>query len=117
MSYLLFLDDIRDPDQVTWVNFPKNLDIVVVKNFAMFTRQILIAGMPDFICFDHDLAIEHYVADYVNLKTGYDCATWLVDYCQTNNYKFPTYVVHSMNPVGKEAIIRYIESAKKHCGI
>jgi len=23
MSYLLFLDDIRTPDQVTWIKFPR----------------------------------------------------------------------------------------------
>ena len=117
MSYLLFLDDIRTPDQVPWIKFPKNLDTCVVENFDMFTKQITTMGMPDFICFDHDLAIEHYAADYVNSKTGYDCATWLVDYCRANNCKFPNYVVHSMNPIGKERIISYIESSKKHYGI
>ena len=90
-------------------------------------NQIMISGMPAFVCFDHDLADQHYAAmiaeaegrpaDYGPEKTGYDCAKWLVDFCEDNKRKFPRYVVHSMNPIGKERIISYIENAKKHLDI
>ena len=86
------------------------------------------------MCFYHDLAEEHYeimqkesngdpikliagIVDYGPVKTGYDCAKWLVDYCVEKGKKFPDYVVHSMNPPGKERIIGYIENAKKNLGI
>jgi hypothetical protein len=86
------------------------------------------------VCFDHDLADEHYAAmlkenvddpvkqietivDYGVEKTGLDCAKWLVDYCVEKKKKFPPYIVHSMNPAGKERIAGYIENAKKHLGI
>ena len=43
-------------------------------------------------------------------KTGYDCCKFLCDVCMKSNVKHPTYVVHSMNPVGKSNIESYIES-------
>ena len=46
-------------------------------------------------------------------KTGYDCAKYLVEFCATNGLSVPQYVVHSMNHIGKENIISYLESFKK----
>jgi hypothetical protein len=56
-------------------------------------------------------------ANYGPEKTGYDAAKWLADHCAEKGVKFPRYVVHSMNPVGKERIDSYIENAKTHLGI
>jgi len=42
---------------------------------------------------------------------------WLVDYCAEKGRKFPKYIVHSMNPAGKDRIIGYIENAKNHLNI
>ena len=135
MSYVLFLDDERHPDQVTWVEFPRYDAVFIVRNYDAFVNQVTLGGMPGFVCFDHDLADTHYEVmleenkyayddgdlkktfDYGSEKTGYDCAKWLVDYCSNNGFKFPRYVVHSMNPAGKERIEGYIENAKKHLNI
>lgn len=134
MSYVLFLDDVRNPDDVTWVEFPRYDAIFTVRNYTGFVNQISQGGMPMFVCFDHDLADEHYAAmlkenqhdpakqmqtivDYGVEQTGYDCAKWLVDYCAEKGFKFPRYVVHSMNPAGKERITSYVENAKQHLGI
>lgn len=126
--YVLFLDDIRYPNDVTWVNIPKSRNTVIVRSYQEFVDKVLTDGIPDFVCFDHDLADEHYFAmnreangeansDYGPEKTGYDCVKWLVDYCDTHHLKFPNYVVHSMNSVGKDRMINYINNAKRHLGI
>lgn len=134
MTWVLFLDDERNPDTVTWAEFPRDELTFIVRNYEAFVKQVTISGLPMFVCFDHDLADQHYeamlreankdpvsllngIADYGPIKTGYDCAKWLVEYCEKNNKKFPKYVVHSMNPVGRERIISYIENSKKHLGI
>jgi hypothetical protein len=123
VSYYLFLDDIRDPVSVTWVRLPNvdQSDWKIVRDYQEFASCIMAHGIPKFIAFDHDLADEHYFStgycgsSYVE-KTGYDCAKYLADYCQTNMLSIPEYVVHSMNPAGKENIIKYLENAKKYIG-
>lgn len=127
MSYVLFLDDERMPDKVDWVQFPRYETIYIIRTYEGFVKQVQTYGVPMFVCFDHDLADQHYVAmlaeaegksaDYGPEKTGYDAAKWLADYCAEKGVKFPRYVIHSMNPVGKERIDSYIENAKTHLGI
>ncbi len=122
-NYNLFLDDIRIPTQVTWVDIPKDQHYSVVRNYQEFVDLITLQGLPKFVTYDHDLSDCHY--GFVDLnnneipydsyveKTGYDCAKWLVDYCMNKGIKHPPYVVHSMNPVGKQNIISYVESYNK----
>ena len=127
MSYVLFLDDERMPDKVDWVQFPRYETIYIIRTYEGFIRQVETYGVPMFVCFDHDLADQHYVAmlaeaegrpaDSGPEQTGYDAAQWLVDYCAEHSFKFPRHVVHSMNPIGKERINGYIENAKTHLGI
>jgi hypothetical protein len=101
MSYYMFLDDLRNPQDVTWVNLPK-VDWVVVRNYAQFRDYIETNGFPKFISFDHDLADEHYagtgyMGSSYSEKTGYDCAKWLVEVCLDSWIELPDFVVHSMN--------------------
>jgi hypothetical protein len=121
-NYNLFLDDIRVPTNVTWVDIPKDQHYSLVRNYQEFVDLITLRGLPKFVCYDHDLSDCHYGdglndrgIDYDSYteKTGYDCAKWLVDYCMKNGVKHPPYVVHSMNPVGKKNIISYVESYNK----
>ena len=113
--YKLFLDDVRNPKDVKWINLPLG-PWVIVRNYHDFVKYITSNGLPEFVAFDHDLADEHYGANPVNAsfkeKTGYDCAKWMVEYCMDNNKSFPSYVVHSMNPIGKMNIIALAESFK-----
>jgi len=118
-NYNLFLDDLRIPTHVTWVNVPKDQHYSVVRNYQEFVDIITLRGLPKFVCYDHDLNDIHYghglqgddiPYDSYTEKTGYDAAKWLVDYCMKKGVKHPPYVVHSMNPVGKKNIISYVES-------
>ena len=113
--YKLFLDDVRYPKDVTWVNIPSE-PWIIVRNYNEFVEYISKNGLPYFVTFDHDLSIEDQNKNPATMqfkeKTGMDCAKWLVEYCINNNLKFPDYEVHSMNVIGKMNIKSYIESFK-----
>jgi hypothetical protein len=113
VSYTLFLDDERSPNKVTWVEFPQH-NVVVVRSHHEFVNYVTEHGIPEFVCFDHDLCEEHYYAmfaestgkepNYGAVPTGLDSARWLGDHCHAMGKDIPRYVVHSMNPFGKERI-------------
>ena len=122
-KYYLFLDDIRNPEDVTWVSLPK-VEWTIVRTYKEFTAIIKKEGIPNFVAYDHDLAFEQYdnyhdidekgrlVIDYNKFKekTGYECCKFLVNACMKKNIKHPDFAVHSMNPVGAKNIISYVES-------
>jgi len=127
IKYYIFLDDERMPWNVTWAPIRRDYHYNIVRTFYEFCNMIQAVGyLPDYISFDHDLADQHYghglnddeipYHRYTE-KTGYDAAKWLVDYCIEKGLKFPDYDVHSMNPVGSNNIIQYIENAKAKAGI
>lgn len=122
MKKLLWLDDLRIPQQFydVWAIKGNDVEVIWVKSYEEFTRWITDNGLPDAINFDHDLADEDYTpqeywSDYAKSKayqdsrvykekTGMECAKWLVEYCLDNSCKLPKYAVHSANPVGADNI-------------
>lgn len=97
---LLWLDDARNPfdKKMDWLIYSpigRNVDVVWVASYQQFVAYITKHGLPDAICFDHDLGEE---------EDGYDCAKWLVNYCLDNNKPLPKYAIQSANPVGRENI-------------
>jgi hypothetical protein len=125
-KYYLFLDDVRFPKDVKWIDLPsiEPYSWTIVRNYNEFCDIIFLKGLPEFVTFDHDLSDSAYLEynktinnkiNYSNIteKTGYDCAKWLVEYCRINNIKFPNYLVHSLNPIGTENIYRYVENYKR----
>jgi hypothetical protein len=122
-KYYLFLDDIRNPEDVTWVSLPK-AEWIVVRNYKDFRNAITTKGIPSFVAYDHDLCNQHYQPvkalnqrniDYNKYveKTGYECCKYLVNECMKRVIKHPDFAVHSMNPVGAKNIISYVESYNK----
>jgi hypothetical protein len=124
----LFLDDVRNPkDCVSYMrNKVYNEDWDIVRTYDEFVDYIKTNGVPDEISFDNDLADEHYHPSMFDSpesygekynsfkeKTGYDCAKWLCNYCFENGLPLPTYLVHSMNPVGRDNIISILNSSEK----
>ena len=68
MEYYLFLDDIRQPEQVykyTGVTLFIFMEWVVVRNFEEFKKHIEKNGLPQFVSFDHDLADSHYAPEHL----------------------------------------------------
>lgn len=121
MKRLLWLDDLRNPLEDDWLRFSpidKPFEVTWVKSFKEFVEFIAAKGLPDAICFDHDLGLpkqlelrlegnskrlSRKIANKTE-KSGYDCAKWLVDYCIDTGVHLPPYAVHSFNPVGKANI-------------
>lgn len=111
----VFLDDERIPGQVTWVVMPQ-VTWTIVRNLDEFKDLIdHHLHVVQFISFDHDLGQKHYPprCDYSDGLTGFDCAKYLCEVCMDKNIPLPEYQVHSMNPVGKENIISYLENFKR----
>lgn len=121
---LLWLDDIRNPLEGDWLVFSpltRPYDVFWVKSYLEFIDWVNTNGLPDGVCFDHDLADNTTLIDWSDLnneeKTGYDVAKWLVDYCVDNNKKLPLFNIQSANRVGSENIRAYLNNAKKHLKI
>lgn len=121
--YNLFLDDLRKPSEAFDYTKDSRFNLLKwkkVRNYEEFvsiiTEKYLDDQFPELVAFDHDLGTEHYISDddidYSSFieKTGYDCAKWLIDFCIDKELKFPQYIVHSMNPVGKLNIINLIQN-------
>ncbi|MFW6272722.1 MAG: cyclic-phosphate processing receiver domain-containing protein [bacterium] len=124
MSYFLFLDDYRKPeDAFSYTNNAMyiNKKWLVVRSYDEFVKCIEQNGVPHTVSFDHDLAYSHYTQEEIipydtyKEKTGYHCAKWLIDYCMNNNKKLPTAVlIHSMNPVGSQNIRSVFDNHNKN---
>lgn len=142
MKTLLWLDDYRNPMEGQWLTFSpittENLNVVWVKNYNEFENWIYNNGLPDAICFDHDLSdfqafyngypekLEQALKDAEEVgrldkwketmaqeKTGMDCAKFVVDYCMEYKRKLPLYNIQSANPVGKENIDSLLKQFKE----
>tara|TARA_R110000796_G_scaffold159388_3_gene276165 strand:- start:866 stop:1249 length:384 start_codon:yes stop_codon:yes gene_type:complete len=115
MKNLLWLDDVRDPyendgDWLVFSPISRPYNVVWVKTYQEFVEWIQENGIPDGICFDHDLGWDEHDTE---TPSGFDCAKWLVDYCLDNNTDFPKYNIQSANPVGKDNINGIIQSFRK----
>lgn len=122
----LFLDDVRSAEMV-FMNtidpiYENNNEWEIVRSFNEFVSYIEENGLPEFISFDHDLDFEHYKLenqqdiDYekMEIKSGFDAAQWLINYCADNKLKLPNFKVHSMNLAGKRNIERILGKDENH---
>lgn len=128
---LLWLDDFRDPiTNKFWQDYspiPQPFKTIWVKSYKEFVDWITLNGLPDAICFDHDLAKEHYDVyhntDYTldeyyvsgdREMTGYDAAKWLVEYCLDKDLDLPPFNIQSANPAGKINIRGVLTHYNRH---
>ncbi len=100
---IYWLDDLRDP-KVCLTDRTKSDTVFWIKDYESFCRKIMEHELPDVIWFDHDLGTE---------KNGKDCADFLVDYCLDRGLPVPEYHSQSQNPVGRENIIKLLDSYNK----
>ena len=91
MKKLLWLDDFRNPKEYLTGEY----EVIWVKTYEEFCSHLENNGLPDIVCFDHDLGTE---------KSGLDCARYLVNYCQKHNLDIPQFDIQSSNVVGKDNI-------------
>ena len=101
------MDGIKDIDLNDIVLQEEEVECVKWLSYNEFVNYIDTHGLPDGICFDHDLGEE---------KTGYDCAKYLVNYCLDHNYSIPKYKIQSSNPVGVANIHSIMQTYMKYQG-
>ena len=119
MSWNLFIDDEREPKDVTWAPFEIRLryckgEWVIARSYTDAIVEVLNRGFPKFISFDHDLGDSY---------SGYDIAKQLVDndiisgdLVSRRGYTFCSdfdFYVHSQNPIGKRNIESYLNNYLK----
>jgi hypothetical protein len=80
----------------------RNVDVIWVKSLGEFKNWIKQNGLPEAICFDYDLGDTN--------PTGYDCAIWLIQYCQHNQLVLPSWASQCTNPLQKAYIKRLLKS-------
>lgn len=123
---LLFLDDDKFrsefvSEMVADFNshFDDAVELHLAENFSEFKKRCEKANF-DVVCFDHDLAPEHYEnfhsqTNHMSENTGLTCAQWYVDFIR-NVEKKPYVLVHSWNPPGAANIIKCLEDAGGYQG-
>lgn len=120
MLKVILLDDERDLSDIKWIAYPEHAEVIVIRTYKPFVEYInSIDSLKDLLfTFDHDIQ-DFYnkpYSDRLYEYTGLDCAKYLIEAIMDRpelDIKDLNYVVHSMNPVGRENIISYIESYKK----
>ena len=93
MKYTLFIDDERIP-----ALSEAGSVIVIARSSAAAISIVKELGMPQKICFDHDLGGD---------DTSINFLRWVVNESLDGNVKIPenfTFSVHSQNPIGAENI-------------
>ena len=103
---LLWLDDKLNPNdaRMDWLAYSpvgREVEVIWIKNYHEFINWIELNGLPDGICFDHDLGSLDY--------NGYDCAIWLVNYCRNKKLQLPPWASQSTNPEQKMRINRFLK--------
>lgn len=106
---LLWLDDERNPADEKWRPwFPiTDPQVVWIKTYATFVEWVTNNGLPDAICFDHDLGEN---------ESGYDAAKWLTGYCLARKKALPRWNIQSANPIGKDNIASVLSSFERVIG-
>jgi len=107
-NWILFLDDIRFPENVKKYIGPHE-NIVICRSIHDARWCVINYGLPSAVHFDHDMTEKHYGGDYSDEQTGLDFAKWLVIFIAKSDYKLPEnfhWGVHSMNEVRSQEIRR-----------
>lgn len=117
MKKLIFLDDVRVVEDVTWLDYNQLFSsVTVLRSYQEFKEWC------DKLCSSSDLStyvfsFDHDIDSYEREEefTGYDAAKYLVEKVLELNLQ-PTFswYVHSMNPVGRVNINSYLQNFIKH---
>lgn len=116
MTWNLFIDDERVPGDVKWAYWygdQRFLPWTICRNKMQVISAVFDHDktLPNFITFDHDLGR--------NEPTGYDIVKWMVEMTLDGVIKMPEnfdFYVHSLNPIGKQNIEKYLINFLKSQG-
>lgn len=113
---VLFLDDERNPEDVTWVSYPKHSDFTVVRTYKR-ALEAFVYQRWDMVSLDHDL--QDYGGPGGREYTGYDVLKAML---QVVAYSpalraapaYPLFVFHTQNGVGKRNMECYYSNWCQH---
>lgn len=114
MSYTLFLDDIRFPEDVRYF-YGSYKNVIICRSYDDAVWTVTHHGVPDFISFDHDLLQEHYIIG-TGEKTGLTFADWFCNWVKSEKKDLPDnfgFFVHSQNPEGAAKIEKCMDKFLK----
>ena len=121
MKNRIYLDDVRNPVDPTWI---------IARDYTQFVATVNILGLEhiEVISLDHDLGDTamseyysnvrpNYTLDYDQIieKTGYDVCKYLVEKSISTGISLPKIYVHSANPIGAANMMGYINNYYKNC--
>lgn len=101
MASKLFIDDIRNPPDDSWI---------VTRDIKSTIDFLSNNGIPDVISFDHDLGGD---------ETSIAIINYIIEEILDDNLCLPkdfVYYIHSANPVGSENIKSKMDQLIKHFG-
>jgi hypothetical protein len=119
MKTLIFLDDERDFEDVTWVKYPEFDEVVVVRNDVDFLLTICTTADKEacYISFDHDIACYGKRIEKVfgvqQIVDGEITGLYCCEVAIREGFNPHQMFVHSCNPVGVANIQRAIDAAKE----
>jgi len=119
MKQIIFLDDERVIQDVTWVDYSQWSGAYVISQSSASRLISYIKHYGKYFDWENTLfSLDHDLQDFEGEEesTGYTFIKWLVEFMVENeiSLKFLNVVVHSQNPIGKENIEKYISNAKLH---
>lgn len=102
----LFLDDERNPRDVTWIHYPPNVKWTIVRNSKDFLEKVSQESF-DLVSFDHD--IQDFTKNGEEV-TGYDLLKKYLEKWDASC------VFHTQNIVGKDNMSKYYYNWRQHNG-
>jgi len=100
MTIAVFLDDERNPPDVTWMSYPPVDEWIIVRNYNEFVDLVDVLNIDEveFFSFDHD--IMDFAPDGTE-RTGLSCMRYLADVILEHKLQIPDIFFHTQNPCGK----------------
>lgn len=122
MKKVIFLDDERNIEDVTWIRYPTHIQVEVVRTFQQFKKCVDALNTLENVMFsfDHDIQDFETVNGFEVERTGMDCVKYLIECMMIRECLKVSdldVIVHSQNPIGKENIEGYVRSYRKFVSV
>ncbi|APD20334.1 hypothetical protein AM24_143 [Acinetobacter phage AM24] len=119
MKQIIFLDDERVIQDVTWIDYSQWSGAYVISQSSASRLISYIKHYGKYFDWENTLfSLDHDLQDFDGEEesTGYTFIKWLIEFMVENeiSLEYLNVVVHSQNPIGKENIEKYISNAKLH---
>ena len=114
MFNLIFLDDERSPENVSWVDYSGDVidKVIVCRNPYEYYEIFNTEKDLHYLIFSFDHDIQSYDSTGVEI-TGYTLLKHLCDFCIDKDIDIPKCYFHTKNPVGKLNLETYYRNALK----